>query len=448
MIPDESPSSRRRFLQAGAAGLGAASLVEAGRSLSATEAAMGESRWELSIAGTGPVDPRLDPFDRMLAAFLLLNEVPGAALAIARDGRLVYARGMGLADRSTGQRVEPQSLFRIASISKPVTAVTILQLAQQGRLKLDDPVRSFLKLEPFLPEGAVVDERWNQVTLRHLLRHQGGWDREKSFDPMFRSVEIARDLNVPPPAQAGQIIRYMLGRPLDFAPGEQTSYSNFGYCLLGRVIEQVTGQRYDEAVRAQIWDPLSLHRPRLGRTLAADRAAGEVTYSVRKDRTGPAVVGEVGQPVPLPYGAWALEPMDSHGGWIASAIDLVRFGAALDATAPLPLLGEEFRQAIWERPAGSPDTSTGDQPPTPYEGCGWRVVPLRSGGRNIFHTGSLDGTAALLVCRHDHLVWSVLFNTRSTSSGEHLARAIDPYLHVAADAVTEWPVDDLFPRFL
>ena len=82
---------------------------------------------------------------------------------------------------------------------------------------------------------------WKRITTRHLLQHTGGWDRDKSFDPMFRPREISRTLGVASPPGPRDILRYRLGQPFEFDPGTRYAYSNFGYCVLGRVIEKVTG---------------------------------------------------------------------------------------------------------------------------------------------------------------------------------------------------------------
>src|SRR5207247_957030 len=143
------------------------------------------------------------------------------------------------------------------------------------------------------------------------LQHTGGWDGAKSFDPMFRPLLIARSVGVEPPAGPEAVIRYMLGQPLDFDPGQRYAYSNFGYCLLGRVIEKASGRGYEDYVRQEVLAPLGIQSMRLGKTLPEGRLPGEVTYYDQKKRSGQAVLGPMrGEPVPLPYGAWYLEAMD------------------------------------------------------------------------------------------------------------------------------------------
>jgi N-acyl-D-amino-acid deacylase len=264
------------------------------------------------------------------------------------------------------------------------------------------------------------------------------------------SVEIAKALGVPPPAQANHILRYMAGRRLDFAPGQRFAYSNFGYCVLGRVMEKISRQSYETYVRENVLAPMGIRRMQIGKTLPAGRAAGEVRYYDEHRRTGPAVIGEeIGKPVPLPYGAWHLEAMDAHGGWIASAIDLVRFASAFDKPAKCNILNEKSITTMFARPAGDAGYEPDGQPKPAHYGCGWSVVEHgNKGGANQWHLGGLDGTAAILVRRGDGLNWAALFNAGGTFDGTNLGGAIDSFVHIAADKVKQWPKGDLFEKLL
>ena len=390
---------------------------------------------------TGRHDPRLASFDRLMRQFLARHRVPGAALAVTRHGRLVYARGFGYASLASGEAVRPEALFRIASVSKPITAAAVLALVDRGKLGLDDRVLD--RLGPGF-DGPPADPRWRRITLRELLQHRGGWDRDRSFDPMFRPVLIARQFRVEPPAGPRLVIRYMLGQPLDFDPGARDAYSNFGYCVLGRVIEHATGEPYEAAVRKLVLTPLGLgpRSIRLGHTLPERRAPGEVHY--HGGGTGPLVFPPLGRPVPEPYGAWNLEAMDAHGGWLASAPALVRFASSFDNPARSKILSARAVATLFERPPGAAGARPDGQPRDAYYACGWNVRPVGRGGANTWHTGALPGTSTLLVRRWDGLNWAVLFNTRNGADGVDLAGAIDPLVHGAADAVTEWPAIDLF----
>ncbi|MBT6449531.1 MAG: beta-lactamase family protein, partial [Verrucomicrobiales bacterium] len=253
---------------------------------------------------TGKQFPALVSFDELMRKFVRENNIPGAALAVAKDGRMVYARGFGYADREKNKHVQPESLFRIASISKPLTAVAIMQLVEKGKLNLEDKVFSILPHKAHLATGTKIDPGLAKITIQQLLQHQGGWDRARSFDPMFRSVKIAKTLGVNPPAKADDIIRFMMGRELDFPPGSQFAYSNFGYCLLGRVIEQVSGSDYEKYMRGEVLKPLGIYSMHIGRSLLKNRAKDEVRYYTRNNSTAIAIMGKyIGKPVLRPYGA-------------------------------------------------------------------------------------------------------------------------------------------------
>ncbi|MBC8869257.1 MAG: serine hydrolase [Planctomycetes bacterium] len=396
-----------------------------------------------SAVSTGKADARTASFDRMVCEFMEKHHVPGLALAVTDRGRLVYARGHGYADVATKEKVTPTSLFRIASISKPITAVAILQLVERNRLSLDDKVFDILKHEPHLEKDAKRDERLQAITIRHLLQHRGGWDRGKSFDAMFQSVRFAEALGTQPPAGTDEVIRFMLGQPLDFEPGERYAYSNYGYCLLGRVIEAVTNEDY---VKTQVLAPLGIHTMRVGKTRLDGRSESEVRYY--DPRKGPSVfAADLNELVPQPYGAWHLEAMDAHGGWLASAVDLARFARAFDDPTKCKILSPDSIQEMFVRPPGLAGHDEDGKPKPVYYSCGWLNRVEGDGKLNRWHTGSLPGTATLLVRRHDGRNWVVLMNARMSPQTSHLGGAIDSLVHQAADEVTAWPEYDLSEEF-
>jgi N-acyl-D-amino-acid deacylase len=249
-----------------------------------------------------------------------------------------------------------------------------------------------------------------------------------------------------PPAKPIDIIHYMSKHKLDFDPGERYAYSNFGYCILGRVIEKVTKQSYEAAVQKHVFDPIGVKHTQLGHTLTT--AKNEVHYFDEKNRTAKAIMGpNFGKPVPLPYGTWYLEAMDSHGGWISSAPDLVRFASAFDHPAKCKILKANSIHTMFARPDGLAGHGKDGKAKDVFYGCGWQVRDVGNGGVNTWHTGALDGTATILVRRSDRLTWAVLFNTRSNAKGAYLAGLIDPLVHQAADKVKQWPKRDLFEKF-
>ena len=390
----------------------------------------------------------LSSFDREIRDFMAARKTPGGALAVVKDGKLVHARGHGWSDKDGKIPVEATSLFRVASLSKPITGVAVLQLVERGKLTLDTRVLDLLSHKAAVPPGGKPDPRWKQITVRHCLQHTGGWDRDKSFDPMFRARQIAVATGTPVPASADAIVKFMLGQPLDFDPGTRYAYSNFGYCVLGRIIEHLTGQSYEAFVKASVLAPCGIRSMRLGRTLAAHRAEREVHYHTPDNATADSLFPGTATKVPWPYGSFHLEAMDAHGGWLASAVDLARFAAALQNPAQCPLLKADTWRELHAAPPAPVSRNDDGVLKEVFYTCGWqaRSIVGRAGMANYWHTGSLPGTRTLLVRRWDGLAWAVLFNQRQEIPNLPDA-AIDAAMHQAAAAVKEWPKEDLFPKF-
>jgi CubicO group peptidase (beta-lactamase class C family) len=360
-----------------------------------------------------------------------------------RDGKLFYARGFGYADVEHKTPVQPDAQFRIASVSKPITAVAVMKLVEEGKLKLDDRVAPLIAhLNP--APGATVDPRWEQITIRHLLNHTGGWDRAKpngGFDPMDRPVVAAAAVNAPAPASAETIIRYMKGMPLDFNPGERHVYSNFGYAILGRVIERLSGMRYEDYVRARVLQPVGANRTRSGKTRMNDALPDEVRYYVSGMGLNAPMVPSVfpGEgSVPLNYGGYHLEAMDASGAWVSSTVDLLRFTVSVDGRASPPdILSAGSVEEMTSR--GATVCVDGSC----YYAAGWLVRPVQSGA-TWWHGGDLPGTKSILVRSYYNISWVGLFNTGvpNTFVGE-----LDAALWQAINGITSFPTLDLFPTF-
>ena len=355
---------------------------------------------------------------------------PGGALAVVKDRRLVYTQGYGWADRERKVVATPQSLFRLASVSKPITAVAVLALIEQKKVSLDQDVFELLALDAHVPKGARLDERWRRITVRQLLQHTGGWNRDQhSGDPMFIAKDyLAKRFPDLPAGSPWAVIRFQLTQPLDFDPGTRFAYSGFGYCLLGRVIEKVTRQPYETFVQQTVLAPAGIQRMRVGRSL--ERVRDEVQYYDQNDARAPSGIN--------------FEAMDSGGGWIGSAVDLGRFAAALDNPERSPLLKSPTFETMYARPPALTGQHDGDDA---YYGCGWCVRRLDGNGKsNYWHYGDMPGTNTLLVRFANGFSIAVVFNQRSENNT--LANTdMDAALKRAATTVTDWPKKDLFERY-
>jgi CubicO group peptidase (beta-lactamase class C family) len=355
-------------------------------------------------------------------AFMEERGIACGSLAVARDGRLVFARAYTWSGGAV-PATRPASLFRVASVTKPVTAAAVLRLVQDGRLRLADRVAAVLGLD------TAADPRLGDVTVLRLLQHLGGWDRNVSGDPMFDDLTIASTLGRRLPIGQDDIIRYASRRRLDHTPGTVFAYSNYGYLLLGKIIERVTGGPYERYVREKVLAPVGAGRMRLGRTLL--RAPDEVPYF--SQYRGVTVMDPSGVRVPAPYGTFNHENNAFNCGWLASPVDLLRIARIYDGVTPV------LTRASAALALAPPET--GRSARGWYYGCGWHVRP-GPGGPVAFHPGSLPGTHTLLVRRSDGLSWAALFDQRDDPSGERY-REIDTALHETADEVDTWPATDL-----
>ena len=385
----------------------------------------------------------MEAFDQSVRDVMGKYAIPGGAVAVVHDGKLFYARGFGYADVEKKTPAQPDALFRIASVSKPITSAAIMKLVEEGKLTLDDPVAPFIAhLTP--AAGATVDPRWEQITIRQLLDHTGGWDRDKpngGFDPMFRPAIAAAAVNAPAPASAETIIRYMKGMPFDFNPGEKFVYSNFGYDILGRVIERLSGMKYEDYVRSRVLQRVGANRTRLGKTRMKDALAEEVKYYLPGMGVNAPLVASVfpGEgPVPMNYGGYYLEALDSHGGWVSSTIDLLRFVNGIDGRASPPdILTPQLVAEMTSN--GAPLCADGSC----FYAGGWFVRPVQNGS-TWWHGGDLPGTKAILVRSYYNVSWVALFNAGVSAD---VGGELDAALWASLGKITTFPANDLFSTF-
>jgi N-acyl-D-amino-acid deacylase len=315
-------------------------------------------------------------------------------------------------------------------------------LVQSGKLKLDDHAFPLLGLKPFLLPGHQQDPRLNSITIRQLLEHSGGWDRDKSGDIMFKHFMVAQEMGIASPPDHESLIRWAMGQTLDFTPGTQYAYSNFGYCVLGRIIEKASGMSYEKYVQTHVLAPVGIRDTRIGKGRLSERFPHEVRYYDPENNTGRSVFSADGDvPVPTPYAFASPETMDAHGGWIASAVDVAHFMAKLDVPGEHPLLSSASVATMFTRPAPPLGLDENGAPSAVYYALGWQVRPVGNNGKaNYWHNGAMPGTSTLMVRLAGGLSWAVMFNSRAEGN-------IDGLMHQAAAKVTEWPTQNLFAAY-
>lgn len=419
-MPFVTMLSRRRLIQSGA--------------LTVPALALGSGPAQAGTAApptTGVVPKQLAGFDTAMKKFIAERDISCAQLAVAKNGKILLARGYGNYTYSGSLRlVQPTSLFRIASLSKSITAAAIARLAQDGKLTLGTPVTQLLGL------SATADPRLADVTLWRLMQHTGGWDRDASLDQLWADHTISAALDAPLPIGHADIMRYATARKLDFAPGSRYAYSNYGYLLLGRIIAKVSGMSYESYVRQRILAPAGITRMLLGRSAAEQAFAAEVGYVSQYTRK--SVLDDDGATVPYPYGGFNMANQDANGGWLGSAVDLVKWGFAFDKAGPV------LNATSIGRVFAKPEIGVGSG--GSWYGLGWNVRANNAGGLNTWHTGSMPGTFGFLARIQHGVSYCALFNRRQEGDAPSFG-SIDPILGTATNGVSSWPTTDLTSRY-
>lgn len=304
---------------------------------------------------------------------------PAISVALAEGGRIVYTRSFGTADIENGVPATDSTVYRIASVSKPLTATAVLQLVAARKLELDRSIRAYV---PELPAA------YDRVTLRDLLRHTGGV-RHYRDDAEFVTTRHCDSLS--------QSLAIFAADPLEHAPGEKITYSSYGFVLLGLAVERASGERYADYVRAHVLAPAGMRATRVDDlSIIPDRAHG---YRRRS-----------GTPANAP-------PLDTScripaGGFVATSADLARFAVALDTGALLPaawrreMTRSQLTPEIIQRTLQGLNAPPGFQPPG--LGFGWAV---ESDGSAAYHGGNQPGfTSVLYYVPARHLAVAVMTN--------------------------------------
>lgn len=307
--------------------------------------------------------PEKGNLDRQIDSLMIRYHIPGLQLAIAQNEQIIYRQSYGWADMESETPVFDSSLFRIASISKPITVTAILKLFETNKLTADRLV--FGEGGILSGDYAIPENEWvKRMTVQHLMDHKSGWVNEPD-DPMFWNPNLTQT----------QIIQKVLSsRAPQYEPGTKYHYSNFGYCLLGRIIEKVTGMSYEMYVRKEILTPCGITDMVIAGDTYKERHPNEVAY-YSQESTGAYMM--------------AVNRMDSHGGWIASATDLVKFLMHIDRN---PIMKDIIPAHIMKN--------------TYFDFEKWS------------HSGSLPGTTTLLTRQNDRWGYAMLANTRTLPTNE------------------------------
>jgi N-acyl-D-amino-acid deacylase len=337
------------------------------------------------IPVSGKEDSALKPVDEAIRKFMVEKGVGAATFALSRNGKVLHERVFGWADADLKVPLEPGVKMRVASMVKPVVSAAIHTLISDGKLKADDRVFEVLELSKY-DEAKSCDARFKEVTIQQLLDHKGGWDRDKSGDLTTRSSKITEMFRIKlEEMEPMHIVRYGLTEPMDFDPGERYVYCNFGYIMLARVIEQKSGQKFMDYVKATVGKKAGAESFSLSASDARDRQAGESWYCYHPEYAQ--------KEIPLSF---RTEARDGAGALACTAADYCR-----------------FLEAYWI--SGKPRTS---------------------GNARYSFNGSHAGVTAICAQRADGINYAVIVNRRGGGASkwnDELRTAVDAALESVKD---------------
>lgn len=314
--------------------------------------------------------------DAFVQAFVQQKRFQGSVL-LAREGKPLFRKSYGLANAEWDIPNTPDTKFRLGSITKQFTSALILQLVEQGKIRLDDSIRKYY------PEGPAA---WQAVTIHHLLSHQSGIPSYTEIPGFF--AKMAGEPRTP-----AEIIQLTQDKPLEFDPGTKYKYDNSGYILLGYVVEKVTGRSYEQQLRSAILDPLGMKDTGFDSYTAIlpHRAEG-YTYTREKLQRAPYL------DMTLPYAA---------GSVYSTVDDLAKWDQALYGTA---VLSEASKQKMWT-------------PNRNEYGYGW-IIARRYGTTSLEHGGGINGFNTMIVRLPEKKLLAVVLSNVNTSSTGPIATGL------------------------
>ncbi len=366
--------------------------------------------------------------DTYMEKFRLQNGLKGVSIAIVKDEKLVFAKGYGFANEEAKIQITPNHLFRLASVSKLITAVAIMKLVENSKISLDSKVfgkYGILNDDKFLH---IKDKRLENITVRHLLNHSGGWTKNYG-DLAFLPKVVAKGVGESLPVNIDSYIKFVTTHKVHFEPGSYSAYSNLGYVILGKVISKVAGTGYESFVKSEVLAPAGIIDMQLGNSFFEQALPNEVRYYQPEDGQPIESFDGSGRMVPKTYGGNDIHLLGSAGGWLASVIDLMKLIVVIDNNSNVKdILSSESINEMTQVDAKGLDP------------LGWRTTNENG---EWWRTGTLPGTSALVKRQSDGISWVILSNT-SNSRGPRLAIDMDRIMSHILLKVDQWPNYDLF----
>ena len=365
------------------------------------------------------------PMDLAIERFIRQWGVAGASVAVAKDGRLVYAKGFGYSNREDGEPMQPSNILRVASVSKLITAVAVMKLVEDGMLSLNQKVFGGKGVLNHYVYSDYIDERVEEITVKQLLNHSAGWTTRWG-DHLFMQESIARQLNKELPLTSDDIICFALAKRLHFAPGSGSSYNNIGYVILEKVIEKVSGKTYESYVIENIFRPIGIMDAFIAHNYDSLRYPVETRYyEVPEAELVRAFDGRQ-ELVLKSRGGNDIRTLGAAGGWVISSVSLVKILLAIEPETKKGIISSKSINLLTQ-------VEPGHQP------IGWRWV---SNDGSKWRSGSFAGTSALAISRCDGITYAFITNT-SPWVGARFPYEVNRMMTRALLRVEQWPEVDL-----
>ena len=359
--------------------------------------------------------------ERYLRKWMARNAIRGISIAIMKDQKLIYCKGIGWADKEKEIPVEAGNIFRIASASKLITAIGIMKLVDEGKLSLKDKV--------FGPEGILPqftelgDKRIKDITVRQLLDHTSGFSRRKG-DPMFRTADIIKWEQLESTPTPDQLIDFQLRMNLRDKPGKNPQYSNIGYLVLSRVIEQVSGQDYETYLKEHVLIPAGCYDMHLAHNYYEERYPNEVKYYGNSSKDKIESFDGSGEMKLREYGGNNIRGLMGAGAWVASAAEMMRLVASVDGKPNVPDVLSKKSVKEMRRIRSKKDFA-----------LGW--ARYHSKEKALVRTGTMSGTSAFIELRDKGLSFVIITNT-SHYTGPRFTNSLINVMHTAMKQVPQW----------
>jgi D-alanyl-D-alanine carboxypeptidase len=353
--------------------------------------------------------------DSLVVDFMENYHIPGLSLAVSKDGRIVYSKEYGYADISSKEEVTKTSLFRIGQVSQTITAIAIMRLIQEGKLSLESRVFGDNGILGTIYSTQPYTTNVSNITVNELLHHTcGGWSGgdDRVDDPKFRDTSITRE----------QFISWTLDNiSLRNKPGSTYGFSNFGYLVLGRIIEKISGQSYTDFVKDSILKPIGISDMQITGSLG-NKKKNEVTNY--KDQTFPRYNAELDD-------EFCFARADACSGWIASAIDLLKLIDNVNGFSSQNNILDSTTMRIMLTSSKANEHFT----------CGWF---LNDDFKNRFYISEHLGQTSEMVCAANGFSWVILVNTGRPAAENYLGELDQIMWKALNNPAIKWPAKNLF----